>query len=94
MDNPVSDDFAYSRWMEVEAAGAAAPIVPLEDDCVLMLHPVKSPAFYTILTITCGDKQVQTCLEPTTFDPPRSHAQINPSDVSFRAAVLPNVDFG
>ena len=34
-----------------------------------MLHPAKPPAFYTPLTITCGAKQVQTCLEPTTFDP-------------------------
>ena len=41
----------------------------LEDDRVLMLHPAEPPAFYTRLTITCGAKQVQTCLEPTTFDP-------------------------
>ena len=34
-----------------------------------MLHPAEPPAFYTPLTITCGAKQVQTCLEPTTFDP-------------------------
>ena len=34
-----------------------------------MLHPEEPPAFYTPLTITCGAKQVQTCLEPTTFDP-------------------------
>ena len=64
----MSDDFAYSRWAEVEAAGAAAHTVPLEEDCVLMLHPVEPPAFYTPLTITCGAKQVQTCLEPTIFD--------------------------
>ena len=54
--NPVSDDFAYSRWVEVVVVGAAAPTVPLEDDCVLMLHPVEVPAFYTLLTITCGAK--------------------------------------
>ena len=32
------DDFAHSRWAEVEAAGAAAHTVPLEDDCILMLY--------------------------------------------------------
>ena len=60
------EDFAYSRWAEVEAAGATAHTVPLEDDRVLMF--LRPPAFYTPLTITCGAKQVQTCLEPTTFD--------------------------
>ena len=64
-----SDEFAYNRWAEVESAGVAAHTVPLEDDRVLMLHPAELPAFYTPLTITCGAKQVQTCLEPTTFDP-------------------------
>ena len=59
----------YNRWAEVESAGVAAQTVPLEDDRVLMLHPAEPPAFYTPLTITCGAKQVQTCLEPTTFDP-------------------------
>ena len=34
-----------------------------------MLHPAEPPAFYTPLTITCGAKQVKTCLELTTFDP-------------------------
>ena len=34
-----------------------------------MLHPTEPPAFHTPLTITCGAKQVQTCLEPTTFNP-------------------------
>ena len=69
--NPVnpSDEFAYNRWAKVESAGVAAHTVPLEDDLVLMLHPVEPPAFYTPLTITCGAKQVQTCLEPTTIDP-------------------------
>ena len=61
--NP-NEKLAHNRWAEVELAG-----VPLEDDCVLMLHPAEPPAFYTPLTITCGAKQVQTCLEPTTFDP-------------------------
>ena len=64
-----SDEFAYNRWAEVESAGVAAHTVPLEDDCVLMLHPAEPPAFHTPLTFTCGAKQVQTCLEPTTFDP-------------------------
>ena len=64
-----NDEFAYNRWAEVESAGVAAHTVPLEDDRVLMLHPAEPPAFYTPLTITCSAKQVQTCLEPTTFDP-------------------------
>ena len=63
------DEFAYNRWAEVESAGVAAHTVALEDDRVLMLHPAQPPAFHTPLTFTCGAKQVQTCLEPTTFDP-------------------------
>ena len=66
--NP-SDELAYNGWAEVELAGVAAHTVPLEDDRVLLLHPAEPPAFYTPLTITCGAKQVQTCLEPTTFNP-------------------------
>ena len=64
-----NDEFAYNRCAEVESAGVAAHTVPLEDDRVLMLHPAQPPAFHTPLTFTCGAKQVQTCLEPTTFDP-------------------------
>ena len=64
-----SDGLAFNRWTEVESAGVAAHTVPLEDDRVLMLHPAEPPAFCTPLTFTCGAKQVQTCLEPTTFDP-------------------------
>ena len=64
-----NEEFAYNRWTEVESAGVAARTVPLEDDRVLMLHPAEPPAFFTPLAITCGAKQVQTCLEPTTFDP-------------------------
>ena len=64
-----SDELAYNRWAEVESAGIAAHTVPLEDDRVLMLHPAEPPAFHTPMTFTCGAKQVQTCLEPTTFDP-------------------------
>ena len=63
------DEPGYNRWPEIESAGVAAHTVPLEDDRVLMLHPAEPPAFHTPLTITCGAKQVQTCLEPTTFDP-------------------------
>ena len=69
VENPVNDDFAYSRWVEVEATGAVAHTVPLEDNCVLMLQPAEPHAFYTPLIITCSAKQVQTHLEPTTFDP-------------------------
>ena len=64
-----SDELAYNRWAEVESAGVAAHTVHLEDDRVLMLHPAEPPAFHTPLKVTCGAKQVQTCLEPTTFDP-------------------------
>ena len=64
-----SDELAYNRWAEVESAGVAAHTVPLEDDRVLMLHPAEPPEFHTPLIVTCGAKQVQTCLEPTTFDP-------------------------
>ena len=64
-----NDEFAYNRWAEVGSAGVAAHTVPLEYDRVLLLHPAEPPAFYTPLTNTCSAKQVQTCLEPTTFDP-------------------------
>ena len=64
-----NEELAHNRWTEVEMAGVAAQTVPLEDDRVLMLHPAKPSAFHIPLTITCGAKQVQTWLEPTTFDP-------------------------
>ena len=64
-----NEKLAHNRWAEVESAGVAAQTVPLEDDRVLMLHQAEPPALYTPLTITCGAKQVQTCLESTTFDP-------------------------
>ena len=66
-----NDDLAYNRWAEVESAGVAAHTVPLEDDRVLMLHPAEPQAFHPPLIVTCGTKQIQTCLEPTTFDPQR-----------------------
>ena len=69
VENPRSDEFAYSRRAEVEATGAAAQPMPLEDDRVLVLHPADQPAFYTPLTTSCGAKREQTSLESTTFDP-------------------------
>ena len=69
VDPPANDNLAYGRWAETEAAGIAAQTVPLEDDRVLVLHPAEQPAMCTPLTVTCGDKQVQTVMEPTTFDP-------------------------
>ena len=68
--NPMNpnDEFVYNRWGEVEPAVVAAHTKPLEDDRVLMLHSAEPPAYYSPLNITCGAKQVQTCLEPTTFD--------------------------
>ena len=53
VENPVSDDFAYSRRAETDAAGVAARTVHLEDNCVLMLHPAEHPVMYTPLTVTC-----------------------------------------
>ena len=50
--NFVSDDFAQGRWAEVEAAGADAHTVPLEDGRVLIFHSMEPPAFCTPLTIT------------------------------------------
>ena len=70
-DNPVSDEFAFSRWAETEAAGIAAQTIPVDDDRVLVLCPAEweQPATAPSLIVTCGDKQVQTSMEPTTFDP-------------------------
>ena len=68
VEDPVSDDSAYSLWAEAEAAGAAAHTVPLEDDRKLKLHPT-DPQHFVHPSLTCGAKQVQTHLEPTTFDP-------------------------
>ena len=53
----------------MESADVAAHTVPLEDDRVLMLHPAEPPAFHPPLIVTCGTKQIQTCLKPTTFNP-------------------------
>ena len=63
-DNPVSDEFAFSRWAETEAAGIAAQTVPVDGDRVLVLHPAEreQPAMVPPLTVACGDKQVQTSL--------------------------------
>ena len=57
------------NWLITDGLKSNQLASPLEDDRVLMLHPTEPPAFHTPLTITCGAKQVQTCLEPTTFDP-------------------------
>ena len=42
--------------------------MPAEDDRVLELRPAELPALNPPLTVTCGEKQVRTSLEPTTFD--------------------------
>ena len=70
MENPVSDDFALRcRWtVTTEAPGIAAQNIPAEKDRVLVLHPAKLLALSPPLTVSCGDKQMQTSLEPTTFD--------------------------
>ena len=64
-----NEELVANRWTEVEMARVAAQTVPLEDDRVLMLQAAEPPAFHIPLTITCGAKQVQSWLEPTTFDP-------------------------
>ena len=69
IENSVGDDFAYNRWAETVATGVATHRLPLENDHVLMLHLAEQPAYHTPLTITGAAKQIQTCLEPTTFDP-------------------------
>ena len=65
----MSDDLAFSRWADTEAAGVAVQTIPAEDDRVLVLHPAELPTMSPSLTVTCGDKQTQTSLEPTTFVP-------------------------
>ena len=69
MENPVSDDIAFIRWAETEAAGIATQTMPAECDRVLVLRPAEPPAMTPTLNVTCGEKQVQTTGKPTTFDP-------------------------
>ena len=76
VENPVIDDFAYSRWAETDAAGVPAHTVPLEDDRVLMVRPAEQHVLYTPLTVTCGEKRVQT----------RLHFIIYPFDAGHNAA--------
>ena len=68
-ENPVRDDFAFSRWAETDAAGVATQTSPAEDDRVLVLHPAEEIMMCPPLTVTCGEKHVHTSLEPTAFDP-------------------------
>ena len=70
VENPVSDDLAYNRWAEAEAAGTTAQAVSTaEDDRVLVLRPADQPTSSPPLTVTCEERQVQTSMEPTSFDP-------------------------
>ena len=70
MENPVSDDLASNRWTEAEVAGITAQTTPTsEDDRVLELRPADLPTLSPPLTVTCGDKKVQTSMEPTSIDP-------------------------
>ena len=67
LENPVSDNLAHNRWAETEAAGIAAQTTPAsEDDRVLVLRQIDLPTMSPPLTVTCGNKQVQTSLELTT----------------------------
>ena len=43
VENPVSDDFAYSHWAEANTVCAAALTMTLENNRVLMLHPAEQP---------------------------------------------------
>ena len=66
----MSNDLTFNRWAEAGAAGITAQTTPAsEDDRVLVLRPADLPTLSPPLTVTCGDKQVQTSMEPTTFDP-------------------------
>ena len=65
----VNDDLAYSRWVETEKIEVAAHTVPPHHDSVLMLPAAQQATINTPLTITCDANNVQTSLEPTTFDP-------------------------
>ena len=76
VENPVRDNFAYSRWFETDSAGVAALTVPLEDYRVLVMHPAEHYILCTPFTVTCGEKQVQTSQESTTFDPSGSYCVI------------------
>ena len=67
VENPVSEGLAFSYWAEAETAGNIAPTP--EDDGELVLRPVDLSTSSPPLTVTCGDNQVQTRLEATTFDP-------------------------
>ena len=70
VENPVSNDLAYNRWAESEAVGITTPAVStVEDDRVLVLRPADQHTSSPPLMVTCGDKQVQTSMEPTSFDP-------------------------
>ena len=70
VENPVSDDQAFNHWAEAEAAGTTTQAgLTAEDDQVLVLRPADPPTSSPLLTVTCGDKQVQTSMEPTLFDP-------------------------
>ena len=53
MENPATDNFAYERWAETEAAGVAAQTILL-DDRVFMLRPAEQPLLGTLLTVTCS----------------------------------------
>ena len=71
MEKSVSDDLAFNRWTEAEVARiiTAETTHSSEDDPVLVLRPADLPILSLPLTVTCGDKQVQTSIEPTSFDP-------------------------
>ena len=70
MENPVSNDLAYNRWAEPEAVGITTPAdSTAEDGRALLLHPADQPTSSPPLMVTCGEKQVQTSMEPTSFDP-------------------------
>ena len=69
VEKSVSNDFAFSRWADTEVAVVAAQTFPVKHDRVLVLDPAEKPAMCTSLTVTCGEKLVQTNLGPTTFVP-------------------------
>ena len=61
----VQEDMAFSLWAELPQTSHATR----DNEMVLMLRPAEAAHVATPLTITCETIQMQTSLEPTSFDP-------------------------
>ena len=58
----------FSPRADVEERADAGQIAPTAYDRALILRPVDQITVNAPPTVTCGTKQVQTCLESTTYD--------------------------